>query len=371
MAQNVVKTKDYSFQGVKREGMGYRKKALIVFTLCMAVNLQITTQYIASAFGHHPALGWSVSVKGVLIYPFYRGLYWLCVLMSAYDESRSATAATSAFIFSVGMMISVYAARKCYMKGKNESLESLHGSAHWATLKEIRDAGLLDEDGEPFNEGVVVGGVKIGKVVKKMRHNGREHVLCYAPTRSGKGISLVLPTLLDGWKQSVFVLDIKSENYALSAGYRARELGQRILKLDFTDPDASTKRTSATFNPLEEVLLDFDFKPGEKYDPDNPEADIFRLVSSGTYTETSTIQQVVAIIVDPQGKGLEDHWSKTASSFMLGAITHLLYKFKIERKGCPGIADVLTELSKPVNVKQDVAWVVSSIKDFADTRRHF
>jgi hypothetical protein len=38
------------------------------------------------------------------------------------------------------------------------------------------------------------------------------YVLCYAPTRSGKGISLVLPTLLDGWKQSVFVLDIKQEN---------------------------------------------------------------------------------------------------------------------------------------------------------------
>lgn len=54
-----------------------------------------------------------------------------------------------------------------------------------------------------------------------------------------------------------------------------------------------------------------------------------------------------SIVVDPQGKGLDDHWSKTASSFMLGAITHMLYRHKIEGLPCPGIADVLSELSKP------------------------
>ena len=113
MAQNVVKNKDYSFQGVKREGMGYKTKALLVFVLCMLVNMQITTQYIASAFGYHSALGWSISLKGVLVYPFYRSLYWLYILMSTYEESRSKIAATSAFIFSVGMMLSVYAAKKC------------------------------------------------------------------------------------------------------------------------------------------------------------------------------------------------------------------------------------------------------------------
>jgi type IV secretion system protein VirD4 len=347
MAQNIVKTRDYSFRGVRREGMSYRVKALLIFTLCMIATLQFTAQYVAYAFEYHPALGWSIPVKGVRVYPFYRAAHWLYVLMSAYEESRSDVAAKSAFIFSAGMLISVSAARKCYMKGKSESLESLHGSAHWATMREIRDAGLLDEDGEAFEEGVVVGGIKVGKEVKMMRHNGREHVLCYAPTRSGKGISLVLPTLLDGWKQSVFVLDIKQENFSLSAGYRSKELGQKVLKVDFTDPDALSKGTSATFNPLEEVALDFDFEPGRRVAPNGPEADLFRLVPSGTSSETATLQQVIAIIIDPNGKGLADHWEKTASSFMLGAITHLLYKFRIERKGCPGIADVLTELSKP------------------------
>jgi len=268
--------------------------------------------------------------------------------MSAYEETRSTIAATSAFIFSAGLLISSFAARSCYLKGRSESLESLHGSAHWATMKEIQAAGLLDDDGEPFPEGVVIGGVKSGSEIKMMRHGGREHVLCYAPTRSGKGISIVLPTLLDGWKQSVFVLDIKRENFSLSAGYRAKELGQKILKLDFTDPDAIEKGTSATLNPLGEVQLDFAFDPKKLLpDPNNPEDSIFKLVPSGTNDETATIQQIISIIIDPAGKGLTDHWSKTASSFMLGAITHLLYRFRMERRGVPGISDVLTELSKP------------------------
>jgi len=146
----------------------------------------------------------------------------------------------------------------------------------------------------------------------------------------------------------VFVLDIKSENFALSAGYRAKELGQKILKLDFTDPDAISRGTSATFNPLEEVQLDFTFDRSKPLpDPDNPEDAIFKLVPSGTNDETATIQQIISIIIDPDGKGLADHWAKTASSFMLGAVTHMLYKFRMERRGVPGIADVLTELSRP------------------------
>jgi type IV secretion system protein VirD4 len=348
MARNVVKTRDYSFRGLKKEGLSYKVKAMIILAVCLVLTLQATAQYVAYAFGHDPALGWRFTVKGYSIYPFYRAIYWLYVLMSTYEESRSNVAAMSAFVFSLGLILSAFAARRCYLKGKSESLESLHGSAHWATLKEIQNAGLLDGDGEPFDEGVVVGGVKVGKEVKMMRHGGREHVLCYAPTRSGKGISLVLPTLLDGWRQSVFVLDIKQENFSLSAGYRKNVLGQKILKLDFTDPDALEKGTSATFNPLEEVKLDYTFEPGKKLpDHTDPEMPAFRLVPSGTNSETSSIQQIVAIIVDPHGKGNQDHWEKTASSFMLGAITHLLYRFRMERRGVPGISDVLTELSKP------------------------
>ncbi|MDR0764637.1 MAG: hypothetical protein LBE65_03490 [Synergistaceae bacterium] len=173
MARNVVKTRDYSFRGLKREGISYKVKAMIILAVCLVLTLQATAQYVAYAFGHNPALGWRFTVKGYSIYPFYRALYWLYVLMSTYEESRSNVAAMSAFVFSFGLILSAFAARRCYLKGKSESLESLHGSAHWATLKEIQNAGLLDGDGEPFDEGVVVGGIKVGRDVKMMRHGGR------------------------------------------------------------------------------------------------------------------------------------------------------------------------------------------------------
>src|SRR4029077_595147 len=57
---------------------------------------------------------------------------------------------------------------------------------------------------------------KSGKI-HYLRHAGPEHVLCYAPTRSGKGVGLILPTLLS-WQQSVFVTDLKGELYELTPG---------------------------------------------------------------------------------------------------------------------------------------------------------
>ena len=74
--------------------------------------------------------------------------------------------------------------------------------------------------------------------------NGPEHVLCFAPTRSGKGVGLVAPSLLT-WPGSAIVHDIKGENWQLTAGWRAR-FG-RVLLFDPTNP------VSAAYNPLLEV----------------------------------------------------------------------------------------------------------------------
>jgi len=57
------------------------------------------------------------------------------------------------------------------------------GRARWATVKEMAPAGLFRP------RGVFLGGV--GDAY--LRHDGPEHVMCFAPTRSGKGVGLVLP----------------------------------------------------------------------------------------------------------------------------------------------------------------------------------
>ena len=73
---------------------------------------------------------------------------------------------------------------------------------------------------------------------------GSEHVLVYAPTRSGKGVGVVIPNLLN-WPDSVVVLDVKRENWAASAGFRAAH-GQEVLLFDPLDREGRTVR----YNPL-------------------------------------------------------------------------------------------------------------------------
>src|SRR3546814_13307194 len=94
--------------------------------------------------------------------------------------------------------------------------------------------------------GCVVCGCKGSIRVKVLRHDGPEHVMAFAPTRSGKGVSLVVPTLLS-WTEICLVLDIKGENYALTAGWRT-QIGQRSLRLE-----PAALNGAACHNPMHEV----------------------------------------------------------------------------------------------------------------------
>jgi len=100
----------------------------------------------------------------------------------------------------------------------------IHGSARWAKRSDIKQAGLINQ------EGVYVGEWKNGSKIYTLRHNGPEHVLCYAPPRSGKGVGLVVPTMLT-WPHSAVVTDLKREIYELTAGWRGTEGNNRIFFL--------------------------------------------------------------------------------------------------------------------------------------------
>ena len=96
-----------------------------------------------------------------------------------------------------------------------------YGSARWAETREVREAGLLGHDG------VLLGQWRD----HYLRHDGPEHVLCFAPTRSGKGVGLVVPTLLT-WPGSAIVHDIKGENWTLTAGWRAQVRPRSAVRSD-------------------------------------------------------------------------------------------------------------------------------------------
>lgn len=112
---------------------------------------------------------------------------------------------------------------------------ALHGAARFANRAEIRKEGLFDK-----------GGIVVGELGSSMlRFGGTEHVLLEAPTRAGKGVSVVIPNLLT-WEDSVVVLDIKKENYEVTARFREKVLEQAVFLFDPLDKQGRTAR----YNPL-------------------------------------------------------------------------------------------------------------------------
>ncbi len=124
--------------------------------------------------------------------------------------------------------------------------------------------------------------------------------MCYAPPRSGKGVGLVVPTMLT-WPHSAVVTDLKREIYELTAGWRQAEGNNRILRFE-----PASSQHSVAFNPLDEIRV-------------------------GSEHETGDIQNLANLIVDPDGRGLQTHWQKTACSLLTGAIAHALYRARREQ----------------------------------------
>jgi len=274
-------------------------QVLVVFAIVLA-TMWVATQWTAWLLGFQPQLGppW-FEVAGAPVYvPL--AFFWWWYHYDAYAPPifiEGAAIAASGGFASIGIAIgmSVWRAREA-------KTITTYGSARWATKNEVRAAGLLDPDG-----------VVLGRLARDyLRHNGPEHVLCFAPTRSGKGVGLVIPTLLT-WPGSAIVHDIKGENWQLTAGWRAR-FG-RVLLFDPTNP------RSAAYNPLLEV------RRGD--------------------TEVRDVQNVADILVDPEG-ALErrNHWEKTSHSLLVGAILHVLYAES--DKTLAGVANFLSDPKRPI-----------------------
>jgi type IV secretion system protein VirD4 len=258
------------------------------------------TEWTAFRLGFQPELGhpW-FKVFG---WPFYQppAFFWWWFAYDAYARDifvEGAYVAASGGIAAVAVAItmSVWRAR--------EAKHAItYGSARWADDAEVEHAGLFHGDG-----------VILGRWHNTyLRHDGPEHVLCFAPTRSGKGVGLVVPTLLT-WPGSAIVHDIKGENWTLTAGWRA-QFG-RVLLFDPTNPD------SAAYNPLLEV------RRGEQ--------------------EVRDVQNIADILVDPEG-ALErrNHWEKTSHSLLVGAILHVLYAEP--DKTLAGVANFLSDPQRTI-----------------------
>jgi type IV secretion system protein VirD4 len=311
-----------------------------VLGLAMIVVVSaVATQYLAFEFREDPALGHVVaSIAG---YAFYEPWAWAIWQWrwSMHAEGGAAAAFThSSYIILAGaavsfLVVGVY--RRHTIATISRDVDHIHGSARWAERDDLVKAAVVPRRQPPRAsvqaDGVYIGGwfdAKYG-VTRYLRHTGPEHVLAFAPTRSGKGVGLVIPTLLT-CRRSAVVHDIKGELHALTSGYRA-SMGQRCIRFDPASPDNSDR-----FNPLAEIRLK-------------------------TIYEVGDVQNIVTMIVDPDGKGLNDHWDKTGHALLTGALLHLLYVAARDGKPTPCLADVADFLSNPDEPIQDSLEAMMSI----------
>jgi type IV secretion system protein VirD4 len=270
----------------------------VVFSIVIA-GVWSATQWAAAALGYQARLGspW-FDLFGKPVYEPWRLFEWWFVFDAyaprIFDTAGLIAGGSSFAAVLVAIAMSVWRSRQ-------SKLVTTYGSARWANAADIHKAGLDQSAG-------LFLGLYRGQY---LRHEGPEHVLTFAPTRSGKGIGLVVPTLLS-WPASAVIHDIKGENWSITAGWRSR-FSHCLL---FNPTDAR----SAAYNPLLEVRR-------------------------GAH-EVRDVQNIADILVDPEG-ALErrNHWEKTSHSLLVGAILHVLYAG--EDKTLRGVANFLSDPACP------------------------
>lgn len=172
-----------------------------------------------------------------------------------------------------------------------------HGSAHWGSGQEFhRTTGLLVGRNGPH----------------LLRYAGDGHLLTVAPTRSGKGVSAVIPNLLE-YPGSVLVTDPKAENYAVTAR-RRRELGQRVHAFD----PFGVVGGKAAYNPLGLV------------NSESPDAiDDARMLAD-------------MLVLSNEREGQEAYWNEEARGLLTGLILHVAAHAPRERRTLIHVRELLT-----------------------------
>lgn len=275
---------------------------LVLFLIAVICAASAATQYTAAKLGYQEALYWSVWDFGSwkLYNPFavfaWNGDYRKeapVLFINAYSIFGISTV--------VATMILVFI-RLLFHKKTTDN----YGSARFATRSEMEAGHLLD------GRGIILGLTDDGYY---LRDDEKTHDFLCAPTRSGKGVGIIIPTLLS-WPHSVLVVDVKGENYAFTAG-RRQKMGQIILKFDptslkyidekgrySTEPEA----VGVKFNPLDEIRM-------------------------GTPHEVRDCQNICRVLADPTGKGYEGanaHWTSNASDLLFAMVLHLKWLNKNE-----------------------------------------
>ena len=204
----------------------------------MLGNIDISHLAIAAIIG--AVVGAAISDKGRRFRKFVFRFLLGIIAISAFIFLEPVQAL---IVFLISAFTSAYYLRdKIFRKGlKNRP--TIYGSAEWADLEHLKESGKFSDNG------LFLGDFEDGVNHMELKYSGDRHLLTVAPTRSGKGVSSIIPNLLN-YQGSMLVIDPKGENAKITARYRGATdgLGQTI---HIVDPWGITGEKISCFNPLD------------------------------------------------------------------------------------------------------------------------
>lgn len=275
----------------------WRPRLLVIVSVLLV--MATATQWVGYRLGHAEALRVRMQIAGWYVYPPWGLMRW--------GRFNPAVLAEGRLMLVAGVVvIGVTTIRVGLTRHRVRPV----GKDKWAKLSDMRDAGLVPT--KPSRTRVVVGRFKR----KLLAYDGPEHQLVTGATRSGKGVGHVVPTLLGGWLESVLVLDIKSELWETTAGFRSR-----FSHTFFFNP---TRHDSVRFNPLLEVPM------GEN--------------------EVASVQNIVNMLIDPEGataKQTLNIWDQSASAMLTAVIIYCLRSE--EEKSLGRVRDLVLDLDRTLS----------------------
>lgn len=195
------------------------------------------------------------------------------------------------------------------VEGSAARSNTSHGSARWGTIKEMITNGHLGPHNKTPGFALArVDGTPEG-IDSRFRHVG--HVVTVAPTGAGKGIGAVIPNLLD-YPGSCLILDVKGENYAVTASAR-RRMGHSVHVLD---PFGITGGIGDSFNVL------------DRLNPSDPEC----------VSESAVLAD--CLVISDNNKS-SDHFDDSAKTLLQGLMLHVA-GFELERRTMGEVRRLLT-----------------------------
>jgi type IV secretion system protein VirD4 len=287
-----------------------------ITSVIIFIGLQLGVQRFAksvdydSAWCGKPSFAFAALGKEYRIYPALKLFYWALLYHKRTDIHPYLWGAWKLTIYTSISAIAFYLFMEFFLIRNLK--QNVFGTARWGTKKDLKKAGLLQLKG-----GMVLGQLDKAKVytdydqvkdsvilhlekpAQKIIQSGIYNTLLSAPTRSGKGVSSVMTTLL-AYPGSVIVLDFKGESFNYTSGFR-----KKFGKVYRWDP---TGDKGHHFNPMEEI------RGGED-----------------AFSDANLIADILTTPASGGGNATSEHFQSGAKDFLTAVILHCLcsdWKYK-------------------------------------------